>query len=137
MKKTLAISIFATIMLAGCSGGQGAENDKQTPEEEVKTEQMTVEPKKTVKSFTVTASKWEFDPHTIGVRFGDTVRLTIESKDVIHGIAIPDFNVNQTIKPGETAIVEFVADKKGSFTFSCSVFCGSGHGDMKGTLIVQ
>lgn len=137
MKKTLAITVLAAIILAGCSGGQGSKNDKQTPQEEVKTEQMTVEPKKTVKSFTVTASKWEFDPHTIGVRLGDTVRLTINSMDVAHGFSIPDFNINETINPGKTATVEFVVDKKGSFTFACSVYCGSGHGNMKGTLIVQ
>jgi cytochrome c oxidase subunit II len=27
-------------------------------------------------------------------------------------------------------------DKTGTFTFACDVFCGSGHEDMTGTLIV-
>jgi cytochrome c oxidase subunit 2 len=33
--------------------------------------------------------------------------------------------------------VEFVADKAGTFTFSCSVYCGKGHRGMKGELVVS
>jgi len=37
----------------------------------------------------------------------------------------------------EDVVVEFVADEKGSFEFSCSVYCGEGHGSMDGKLIVN
>lgn len=141
MKKLLSIFIAAGLILSGCANGQKTKTDNEASDEnEVKTEQMTVKPetaKSSVKSFDVTAKKWEFNPHTIGVRLGDTVRLIVKSEDVSHGFSIPDFKVNQTINAGETATIEFVADKKGSFTFSCSVYCGTGHGNMKGTLIVQ
>ena len=36
----------------------------------------------------------------------------------------------------ETKKVEFVADKAGTFSFRCSVPCGSGHQLMQGTLVV-
>lgn len=85
----------------------------------------------------VTAKRWEFDPSTVRVTKGDRVKLSIESTDVTHGFSIPDFNVSATLKPNETTKVEFVADKAGTFTFSCNVFCGSGHPTMKGTLIVE
>lgn len=90
-----------------------------------------------VKEFDMTAKQWEFSPSTITVNQGDTVKLTIESIDVAHGFALPTFGVNEELVPGETVNIEFVADKKGTYTFFCSVQCGAGHSDMKGTLIVQ
>lgn len=89
------------------------------------------------KEFNVIAKKWDFSPDTITVNEGDTVILNIESIDVDHGIAIPNFGVNEFLSPGNTVKIEFVADKKGSFSFSCNVFCGSGHSSMEGTLVVQ
>lgn len=90
-----------------------------------------------VKEFNMTAKKWEFSPGTITVNKGDTVKLHIESTDVAHGFGLPAFSVNERLEPGETVDVEFVADKTGIFTFSCTVSCGSGHSGMKGQLIVE
>jgi len=89
------------------------------------------------KSFTITASQWVFSPNTITVKQGDTVRLRVNSIDVAHGIMIPDYNINKVLNPGETVMIEFIADKKGTFSFRCSVQCGGGHPDMKGTLVVE
>ena len=89
-----------------------------------------------VREFTITAKQWEFQPATITVKKGDHVKLTITTTDVTHGFSLPDFNVNSQISPGSPTVVEFDADKTGTFTFACSVFCGSGHGGMHGTLVV-
>jgi cytochrome c oxidase subunit 2 len=89
-----------------------------------------------VQSFTITARKWEFEPSTITVKKGNTVKLSITSVDVEHGFGLPEFGINKTIEAGETVDVEFVADKVGEFPFSCTVYCGEGHKDMKGTLVV-
>lgn len=85
----------------------------------------------------LTAKQFSFSPAEIRVKQGERVRLVVTSEDVSHGIAIPAFNVNLTLEPSKTGTAEFVADKKGSFPFFCNVFCGSGHGGMKGTLIVE
>ena len=90
-----------------------------------------------LKEFTMTAKRWEFAPTTITVNRGDKVKLTIKSLDVDHGFEISDFNVNKKLVPGETTVVEFTADKTGTFTFSCNVSCGAGHSDMQGRLIVK
>lgn len=95
------------------------------------------EPAGEVKEFTLTAKQWSFSPSTITVNKGDTVKLSITSTDVIHGLAINEFNVNVRLPVGETKIVEFVADKTGTFSFYCSVRCGSGHSGMRGQLIVK
>ncbi len=49
----------------------------------------------------------------------------------------PYNGINIIINSGETTLVEFIADKVGEFDFACSVFCGSGHGRMKGKLVVK
>lgn len=90
-----------------------------------------------VKKFSITAQNWSFSPSTITVNKGDKVELSIKSVDVNHGFFLSAFNVNKQLKPGETATASFTADKAGSFSFACSVFCGSGHASMSGTLIVK
>ncbi|KKW42995.1 MAG: hypothetical protein UY92_C0001G0009 [Candidatus Magasanikbacteria bacterium GW2011_GWA2_56_11] len=90
-----------------------------------------------VKAFTMTAKQWAFEPATITVNKGDKVRLTVKSLDVDHGLSLPAFGVKATLKAGETATVEFNADKTGSFPFVCDVSCGSGHSDMRGTVVVK
>ena len=90
-----------------------------------------------VKEFRMTAKQFKFDPDTIEVNKGDTVRLIVTSTDVPHGIAIPEYGINAKLAVGTPTTIEFVADKTGTFNAFCSVFCGSGHSGMKGTLIVR
>lgn len=90
-----------------------------------------------VKEFNIVASQWKFSPSTIEVNEGDKVILNVESVDVAHGLAIPAFGINEYLSPGQTVRMEFVADRKGRFTFSCSVSCGVGHSGMIGKLIVK
>lgn len=91
----------------------------------------------TMKNFVITAKQWDFTPSEIFVNKWDTVRLEITSIDVEHGFNIPEYNINKKILPWEKAVVEFVADKVWTFSFFCNVMCGSGHRDMKWTLIVK
>ena len=90
-----------------------------------------------VKTIDVTASKFQFEPATISVAQGDSVRLRLHSADRSHAFAIKAFRVKALIpKGGETVTVEFVADQPGTFAFTCSEYCGTGHSGMKGRLVV-
>jgi cytochrome c oxidase subunit 2 len=84
----------------------------------------------------VTARRFEFVPKIINVKKGERVRLVVTSEDVDHGIAIREFGVDQIVKAKETKVIELSADKAGRFDVTCSVFCGDGHPDMVGELIV-
>jgi heme/copper-type cytochrome/quinol oxidase subunit 2 len=70
---------------------------------------------------------------------GDLVVFRLRSSDVIHGFSLKDFGVFITdgIQPGKSTLVSFVADKTGTFTFSCNAICGDMHEKMQGTLIVR
>jgi cytochrome c oxidase subunit II len=87
-------------------------------------------------SIKVSARKFKFEPAKITVRKGDRVKLIVTSDDVDHGIAIGEFGVEKEVKKDATETIEFTADKEGKFKFYCSVFCGEGHPEMAGELIV-
>ena len=90
-----------------------------------------------VKEFEITAKQFAFEPETIEINKGDKVRLIVTSTDVPHGIGIPEYGINERLDPGKPVTIEFIADKEGTFTSFCTVFCGSGHSDMKGKIIVK
>ena len=83
------------------------------------------------------AQRFSFSPDIIKINQGDKVKIIAESPDVTHGFALSEFNINMRIEPGARNILEFIADKRGKFIFRCSVFCGSGHSNMKGELVVK
>lgn len=87
--------------------------------------------------FEMTASRFKFEPATLQVTEGDRVRLTLRSVDTEHGFEIKKHDVKVAVpKTGEPVTVEFVAGKAGTYDFKCSEYCGSGHGRMKGKLVV-
>lgn len=113
-----------------------AQTPKKTPKP--KTPVSTPAPaSQPTKEFTLTAKQWSFSPGKITVNKGDKVILHIKSIDVTHGFELGAFGVSKTLSPGKTTNVQFTAGKTGTFSFFCNVFCGSGHGGMKGTLIVK
>ena len=85
----------------------------------------------------VTLRRYDFTPGTLRVRKGDQVKLVMAAADHDHGFKLDDFNINQKIPKGTTVVVEFIADKAGTFQVRCSNVCGIGHRSMKGTLVVE
>ncbi len=91
-----------------------------------------------VKELTVTGSNFKWELTGPSVKKGDTVKLTIKVAEGGHGFSLPAFNVrSQELREGKEQVVEFVADKSGSFEYFCNVPCGSGHRQMRGTLVVE
>jgi cytochrome c oxidase subunit 2 len=84
----------------------------------------------------LTATKFEFSPAEITVKKGEPVVIEVTSQDVKHGFTLPDFGVRTDIQPGSVGRISFTPDKAGRFAFACDVFCGAGHEDMSGLLIV-
>ncbi len=82
------------------------------------------------------AWKYDWSEPTITVKSGELVRITATSKDVAHGFAIPEIGFNLAIQPGKTTVGEFIAPAPGTYSYGCSVMCGPGHHNHKGTLIV-
>jgi cytochrome c oxidase subunit II len=85
----------------------------------------------------IKASKFLFQPAKIELKKGQTVILEFTSSDRLHGFSLPDFALQADIEPGKTTRISFTPDKAGTFVFRCSVFCGDGHEDMAGEIVVK
>jgi cytochrome c oxidase subunit II len=84
----------------------------------------------------IVARKFEFEPASIDVRIGEAVVLEFTSLDVLMGFNLPAFKLRTDVVPGQKTSLRLVPDRVGRFGFRCDVFCGDGHEDMDGTLIV-
>jgi cytochrome c oxidase subunit 2 len=85
----------------------------------------------------IEAKRYEFTPGQIKLKVGESVIFELHSADRKHGFLIPDFKVRADIPPGETVRVRWVPTRAGTFAFKCDLFCGSGHEDMNGTIVVE
>ncbi len=89
--------------------------------------------------FDIEGPQWEFEPRVIVVSPGDSIRISLISPDVTHGFAINELGINTSYSPKDEGLVEVLipADTpEGTYTMYCSIFCGSGHSHMKGTIVV-
>ena len=85
----------------------------------------------------VVARRFAFEPARIEVAVGERVRLKVVSADGVHGLEIKKFKVKKEIPRGTTpVIIEFTANEAGEFPILCSEYCGDGHEDMQGQLVV-
>lgn len=84
----------------------------------------------------ITAKKFEYSMSEITVKKGEAVVLELTSLDRVHGFNLPDFGIRTNIVPGTVTRVRITPTKAGRFNFHCDVFCGEGHEQMSGTLIV-
>lgn len=84
----------------------------------------------------ITAKKFDFSPESITLKKGEPVVLEISSADREHGFNLRAFGVRTNVSPGKVSRIRLTPDKTGKFTFTCDVFCGDGHEEMSGTVIV-
>ena len=85
----------------------------------------------------ITANKFQFNPDSITLKKGEPVVFEISSGDRKHGFSLRAFGVRSDVLPGKVSRIQFTPDKTGKFTFSCDVFCGDGHEDMTGTVVIN
>ena len=85
----------------------------------------------------IAAKKFEFTPAEIALVKGEPVVLELATEDVAMGFYLPDFKLGVEIVPGKAARLAFTPGQAGSFEFICDVFCGEGHEDMGGKIVVS
>ena len=112
--------VFTALLIGSAAGGAARLWAAETPGE-----------------IKVMASKFEYSPDTIKVKVGQPVTLVLTSFDRIHGFKMPEFGIRTDIIPDQETRVTLTPQKTGTFAFFCDVFCGDGHEEMGGTLIVE
>jgi len=85
----------------------------------------------------VVATRFAFEPSRVEVTEGERIKLVVKSGDGVHGIEIKKFKITKKVpRGGDPVTIEFVATAAGEFPILCSEYCGDGHEDMKGMLVV-
>ncbi len=88
------------------------------------------------RTIAIVAKKFDFVPAVVHAKRGETLVLQLSAPEVPMGFSLPDFQARADVVPGRTSTLRVTPDRAGTFTFVCDVFCGSGHEDMSGTLVV-
>jgi cytochrome c oxidase subunit II len=89
------------------------------------------------RAIAITAKRFEFVPSTITLKKGETVKLVVRSEDVTHGLFLRGLKIDTDLAPGETQEITVTPQAAGTFNAICHHFCGSGHGGMKLTVVVE
>lgn len=84
----------------------------------------------------IVAKRFTYTPSEVTLKKGESVVLELVSEDRVHGFRLPAFKVRVDVRPKEVTRVPLTPEKTGTFTFACDVFCGDGHDDMTGTIVV-
>ena len=84
----------------------------------------------------ITARRFAFEPETVTLRRGEPVVLELRSIDRAHGFSAPDIGLAVILSGNEPVRLPFRPEKAGSFVFTCDQFCGEGHDEMGGTIVV-
>ena len=83
------------------------------------------------------ALQFTFLPNTVEVPENSTVTFYITSSDVVHGYQIVGTNVNTMVIPGQISEITVEFDESGEYGVLCNEYCGSGHQDMEGSILVH
>ena len=84
----------------------------------------------------LSARKFEFTPAEISAVAGQAVTLVVTTTDFAHGFSLPDFELRGDCMPGRELVLRLTPRKVGRFGFVCDNFCGEGHDEMSGILVV-
>ena len=86
----------------------------------------------------ITARRFAFEPSEVNATVGERLQLVVRSADGVHGLEIKKLKIKKEVpRGGEPVTIDFTATTEGSFPIICSEYCGTGHGDMSGMLIVR
>jgi heme/copper-type cytochrome/quinol oxidase subunit 2 len=122
---------LATVALVGVLGLVLVQNPRATHS------QTQDRPAPMMRELTIRASGCAFNPNLIEAWQGDRLRLTLVAEDGIYAFALDEYRLSKQFSPGRNAIVEFLADRPGSFVFYNSLTRDTRCTGMRGELIVH
>ena len=71
------------------------------------------------------------------LRAGETYRLHLSSADFQHGFSLQPMNMNFQVVPGYDHVLTIKPQAPGEYPIVCNEFCGIGHQNMVGKIIVE
>ncbi|MBD2187141.1 cytochrome c oxidase subunit II [Pseudanabaena mucicola] len=71
------------------------------------------------------------------VPLGKKVRLNMNAVDVLHAFWVPQLRIKQDVIPGRETYLEFTPRVLGEYPVVCAELCGSYHGGMRTTMVID
>jgi cytochrome c oxidase subunit II len=68
---------------------------------------------------------------------GKPVKVLLRSIDVLHDFYVPEFRAKMDMVPGMVTYYWFTPTRTGQFEILCAELCGTGHGYMRGIVVVD
>ena len=68
---------------------------------------------------------------------GQPVKMVLQTTDVNHAFYIPAMRIKQDLLAGRATEIRFTPTLAGDYAILCAELCGSGHGDMRATVVVH
>jgi len=91
----------------------------------------------TRREFTVTARDFTFSPNRVEAQQDELIKITVQSADHAYGFTIDDYRVSKRVPAGGSTVIEFRADRPGTFAFYSNLSNDARHAKMRGQLIVR
>lgn len=85
----------------------------------------------------ISAKRFEFNPKQVTLKRGEKVTIRLVSTDRAHGLLIKPLGVDLDADDGKPGEITITPDAAGTFPAICDHYCGSGHGNMKMTIVVE
>lgn len=85
----------------------------------------------------IAAKRFEFTPNTITLKRGEPVTIRMTASDHSHGLFVKPLHLDLDAAPGDPDQTTITPAEAGAFIAICDDYCGSGHGNMKMTIVVE
>ena len=134
MKYILILAVIGVLLLAGCQ--TATQTTTQVPSTNINNQGPVT------KTFVITGENFKFltdgkESPELRVKPGDKVKIEFSSTSGFHDWVLDEFNAKtERVNTGQSTSVEFIADKKGTYEYYCSVGEHRAMG-MKGNFIVE
>lgn len=79
---------------------------------------------------------WAWYP-VLKLKAGQTYRLHVSAQDLQHGFSLMPMNMNFQVMPGYDHVLTITPTTPGEYTVICNEFCGAGHHQMTGRILVE
>jgi heme/copper-type cytochrome/quinol oxidase subunit 2 len=89
------------------------------------------------RALVITAEDQRFTPARIEVVRDELVRITLRGTAQTHSFNVDQYRIAKRIPANGSVIVEFRADRVGTFPFYCGLTADPGHDRKRGELIVR
>ncbi|WP_270169595.1 cupredoxin domain-containing protein [Paenibacillus sp. SYP-B4298] len=124
-RKFLLVTMALTLLLivAACGGKTEAPADNSA----------TGGAEANGQSLVIQASNYKFDQQEYRVKKGEPVTISLKNNSGMHGIEISNLDIKVTQNKSETVTI----NDAGQYEIHCNIPCGTGHAEMKATLIVE